>query len=138
MPVYTPTETLVATQCANCGCWFGITEWMDTKRREDASTFYCPNGHSLSFKKSLAEKERERADAAERRLAATRDLLKHEERSHAATRGQVTKLKKRASAGVCPCCNRTFQQLSRHMKNKHPEFVAEPNGTANSQETGDA
>jgi hypothetical protein len=24
--------------------------------------------------------------------------------------------------GVCPCCNRTFQQLARHMKAKHPGY----------------
>lgn len=111
MPVYTPTEALVATQCANCGCWFGITEWMYARRWEDKAGFYCPNGHPLSFTRSTADRERDRerdrADSAERRLAATRDLLQHEQRSHAATRGQVTKLKKRVSAGTCPCCGRT-------------------------------
>jgi hypothetical protein len=24
----------------------------------------------------------------------------------------------------CPCCNRTFQQLARHMKAKHPEHAS--------------
>ena len=42
-----------------------------------------------------------------------------------AAKGQISKLKKRASAGVCPCCNRSFQNLRRHMGNKHPEFVGE-------------
>lgn len=43
-----------------------------------------------------------------------------------AARGQVTRLKNRAAAGVCPCCNRTFHQLVRHMAAKHPDFAAEP------------
>jgi chemotaxis response regulator CheB len=44
-------------------------------------------------------------------------------REHSATRAQLTKTKKRVANGVCPCCNRTFKQLARHMKAKHPEFV---------------
>jgi hypothetical protein len=24
--------------------------------------------------------------------------------------------------GVCPCCNRTFQNLARHMAGKHPDY----------------
>lgn len=35
------------------------------------------------------------------------------------------RLRKRASAGVCPCCNRTFSQLARHMQTKHPTFIAQ-------------
>lgn len=38
------------------------------------------------------------------------------------TKAQLTKTKKRVSNGVCPCCNRTFKQLARHMENKHPEY----------------
>jgi hypothetical protein len=26
---------------------------------------------------------------------------------------------------VCPCCQRSFQNLSRHMKTKHPEYPGE-------------
>lgn len=24
--------------------------------------------------------------------------------------------------GVCPCCNRSFKDVHRHMKSQHPEF----------------
>jgi hypothetical protein len=37
----------------------------------------------------------------------------------------VTKLKKRTSAGTCPCCTRTFANMAEHMKKQHPDFVAE-------------
>jgi hypothetical protein len=30
------------------------------------------------------------------------------------------------AAGVCPCCKRTVKQLAAHMKEKHPEFVNNP------------
>jgi hypothetical protein len=28
---------------------------------------------------------------------------------------------KRVNAGICPCCNRHFTDLERHMKSKHVE-----------------
>lgn len=42
-------------------------------------------------------------------------------RSAAAYKGAATRLKNRAKAGVCPCCNRTFQNLARHMASQHPD-----------------
>lgn len=63
---------------------------------------------------------------------ASRELLRHEERSHSTTRGHLTRERKkkeqletRAANGVCPCCHRTFKQLARHMKTKHPDFPGE-------------
>lgn len=86
--------------------------------------FYCPNGHELRYLgktesqklREQLERERERSG----RISADRDQI---EASLRATKGVVTKLQKRASAGVCPCCNRTFSQLARHMKSKHPDFA---------------
>jgi uncharacterized protein (UPF0212 family) len=43
-----------------------------------------------------------------------------------ATRTLKTQLKKvhvRVGHGVCPCCNRSFAQLRRHMAAKHPEYA---------------
>lgn len=45
------------------------------------------------------------------------------ERSAAAQRGVLTRLKNRVAAGVCPCCHRSFKQLSEHMKMKHPDYT---------------
>lgn len=53
---------------------------------------------------------------------AHREAAQHQSR---AFKGVVTKLKKRAANGVCPCCNRTFVDLARHMAGKHPTFLAE-------------
>jgi hypothetical protein len=50
--------------------------------------------------------QRERAEAAERRTVALK--------------GVATRLKNRAAKGVCPCCNRSFENLRRHMHTKHP------------------
>jgi hypothetical protein len=51
--------------------------------------------------------------------------IDRERKSHAATKGHLTRTKKRAASGVCPCCRRSFKQLRRHMQNKHPVYLAE-------------
>lgn len=34
-------------------------------------------------------------------------------------------MKNRVANGVCPCCNRHFENLERHMKGQHPDFQPE-------------
>ncbi len=125
-----------AHQCGVCGVKWAMEHDFMEERREDGEGWRCPNGHSFVFNggESRAEQlerqlrqERERAEAARRRLQATRDLLAHEERSHAATRGHVTRKRReleRTKAGVCPVdgCRRHFSDLERHMSSKHPGF----------------
>jgi hypothetical protein len=42
----------------------------------------------------------------------------------------ATRIRNRIAAGVCPCCTRTFKNVARHIKDKHPTYVAcKPNGT---------
>lgn len=124
----TITETIRLTTdvCATCGITFAVPDSWQQRRRDDGKTFYCPNGHSLHFGKNTLEKRLERAErernAAQVGLGAARDQLDAERRSHAATKGQLTKTRKRVSAGVCPCCHRTFQNVARHMAGQHPEY----------------
>jgi hypothetical protein len=117
--------------CDACGVSFAITDAYDDRRRADHKSFYCPNGHSMSYsQKNEAEKQRERADRLERRLANRDEDLRAARAAHIttqhrlrATKGVLTKTKKRVANGVCPCCNRTFQQLERHMKSQHPDYA---------------
>lgn len=128
MPELVYTETLETTSCW-CGIHLAVPEnLLHWARQSKANAIYCPLGHTFVFGNSFEEKlkkEQERRAEAERRAQATRDLLAAEERSHAATRGHLTRTKRRVAHGVCPCCNRTFQQLDRHMQAKHPGFVKE-------------
>jgi DNA repair exonuclease SbcCD ATPase subunit len=103
-----------------------ITANLARQASENGHKVYCPLGHVWVVTETVQQKldrERERREAAERRAQASRDLLAAEERSHSATRGHLTRVKKRTAHGVCPCCNRTFQNVARHMESKHPEFV---------------
>lgn len=121
--------TLHVTDCPVCGCIFAIPDGV--RRRGLAGkasvTIWCPNGHQWHYTGKTHDAEvrelretiaweraqRDQAEAAERaqRAAATR------------ARNERDRLKVRARAGVCPCCQRTFQQLARHMKTKHPDFT---------------
>jgi len=116
-----------------CGVEFAVAEGYDARRREDHRTFYCPSGHSMSYLgKTEEQKQRERAERLQRQIDAREaDIrteqrrLANERRSHAATKGQLTKAKKRAAHGVCPGCNRSFANVARHVAHQHPELVEE-------------
>lgn len=47
----------------------------------------------------------------------------HFRKSRDGMKGVLAKTKKRISAGTCPCCQRTFQSLSRHMAHMHPDYT---------------
>lgn len=121
--IYTEVELTVMT-CGHCGIKFAIPEAMrDECERHQGRNWFCPNGHSRVYRETddvKLKKERERSA----RLVAERDQL---QASLSATKGVVTRQSrqlKRIKAGVCPCCNRTFQNLARHLKTKHPEYAS--------------
>lgn len=124
------------TDCDGCGVIFAITKQLEERRREDHKSFWCPNGHSMSFGENTKEKElREAKRKAEREEALRRDYqeslrvrneeLKRTERSLAATKGVLTKTKKRAAKGVCPepTCKRSFVNVARHVASQHPDLL---------------
>jgi protein-arginine kinase activator protein McsA len=129
---YAGQTDLIVMTCPACG----VTYAMPTSLQENAYargerkiTWFCPNGHELGYNgPSEEEKARKKAEADarwyEERFRAERDLHAHTSRQLAAQKAATTRAKKRHAAGVCPCCNRTFQQLQRHMASKHPDYDA--------------
>lgn len=120
--------------CITCGVIFSVPEAKYDHAQAEGGYFTCSNGHSQGWDKNGCERERLRRerDRLTQRLAqkddeikAQRELREAAERQAAAARGQVTKIKNRVGHGVCPCCNRTFENLARHINSKHPTFVAE-------------
>ena len=124
-------------QCARCGIPFGIPKDFEERRREDHTEFRCPLGHvnyypqdteAKRLKRQLV-KAREQLVSQKKRTEwaemATKKAKEAEQRAKNKTRavkGHLTRSKKRAAAALCPCCNRSFVQLRRHMKLKHPDF----------------
>lgn len=124
--------TLKVWDCPSCGVIYGVTEEFANHRREHGGSYYCPNGHVLSWKETELERvRRELANEQERRnrtVARLNDEIEARqavERSLSATKGVLTRTRKRVANGVCPCCHRTFVALGRHMKSQHPDYVDE-------------
>lgn len=130
MSTQTFTGTLVVQTCCNCGMTFGVESNYDAARREDHKDFYCPAGHPQHYTgKTEAQKLREQLAASERqrgwseaRETSLRDQLGATERSLRGHKAAKTRIKNRIAAGVCPCCNRSFQNVARHMAGQHPDF----------------
>lgn len=83
--------------------------------------WFCPHcGASRIF--TGETEEQRRARLAEQRCA-SEEACRIEAETLAAQRGrQYRRIRERVQAGVCPCCNRTFQNLARHMATKHPKL----------------
>ena len=112
--------------------WLSQTTY-DTLKRS-SQTFRCPWGHEQHYPLGKSEKEklqdelereRQRRQSAEQNVEFYSQMQKQAERSAAAYKGQATRLRNRAKAGICPCCQRHFSQLERHMAAKHPGFQAD-------------
>lgn len=122
----------ITCPAAGCGLVFTVPERFVEVRRQDCKNFYCPNGHTLSFKTSeldnvRRERDRLKQDAArleEERSAALREAI-HERDRAVKAEAKAKRLTKRAAAGTCPCCHRTFRELAEHMKHEHADFVKE-------------
>lgn len=119
------TIPLVELQCGTCGTFHAIPEAMHNAALEEGGYWTCPNGHSRGYREGRREREtvqRER-DQYKQKVAQLEDDIVALKKSRAAVQGEYAKVKKRVSAGVCPCCNRSFENLRRHMHNKHPELA---------------
>jgi hypothetical protein len=117
-------------------CWCGIThavphELYDYQQRqhrdgERQRAIYCPLGHDWYMAgEGEAARLRRQLDAARDRAGRFASQRDQAEASARAYKGVATKARKRAKAGTCPCCNRTFKQLARHMASQHPDFEPE-------------
>ena len=119
-------ETVVMSkfECCRCGVCFAIPQKLENERRKDHQEFYCPNGHRQHFsQESEAERYKRLWESEQRQTAEWREAKVGAERARDRAQKEIKRLKKRSAAGVCPCCNRTFSQLARHMASKHNEFL---------------
>lgn len=132
-----PTD-LVDKHCPTCFVHYAAPQALFAYKNENSEGWYCPNGHRIIFSESKLTK----AEAKAEELRRERDRLKQNEafyverytedqkqkreltRVNGALKGSLTKVRKRVGHGVCPCCNRSFSDLARHMAGKHPDFSA--------------
>lgn len=132
----TVTTTFEIIACWQCNIRWAMPEEFVAQRRRDGKGFYCPNGHSCAYNETEADRIKREAEKkitslqqslawAEESKRSWRESAERAENRLRATKGVVTKLKKRVGNGVCPCCNRTFSNLARHMHSQHPDFSEE-------------
>lgn len=121
MTLYVDNIEFKTQQCCNCHMVFGTTKRFELDRRNDRKTFYCPQGHPQAYTagqdeasvlRREVERQKELREAEQARLARVEKEKGQLARAH-------MKMRTRVMNGVCPCCNRTFQNLLRHMQTEH-------------------
>ena len=124
--IYVPNAiqvTLIHETCCNCATNFAMDNNLKQRLKETGDTFYCPNGHAQRYTETEATRLKRQNQSLESNLRWAKIDAQNAKYSHAATKGKLTKLKNRIANGVCPCCNRTFANISRHMAGQHPDYL---------------
>lgn len=126
---YSLTETIVTIRCCACSVLFGMPQSLKDRCQKDTDrSFYCPNGHGMTYKKSTLQIEKERLESTIDTIRIHNAELTEKLLTEMSAKKKAQKELKRAQLGVCTCCNRTFTNLQRHMETKHPEVVHKPTG----------
>lgn len=128
MSTQTFIGTLIVKTCPTCGITYGVPERFDREKHDDQTSWCCPNGHSLHYIQSTAVKLQAELDQMKasrdweaKRAQWAREDADRERRSHSATKGVLTKTRKRAEHGVCLHCWRRFANVARHVEHMHPD-----------------
>ena len=119
------TNTSITALDLGCGHRVYLTDDFIERRKRDHKSFYCTVcGENRHWP------QKSDLEALRGRLASTQDMLDtaRQQRDHAEHRRRgekaaKTRIKNRIANGVCPCCQRSFKDLHRHMQNKHPDYV---------------
>ena len=115
----------------NCDAMVILPSSTMKELRRNHNSFYCYRGHPMSFghdsdieklKKQLEKKE-ELLQRQIKRTEWAKEAEKQTEYKRRAIKGQLTKVKNRIKNGVCPCCNRSFANMAKHMANQHPNYT---------------
>lgn len=123
MSQFANNEWFEIEHCCNCGMAFAMTVDFMRRRRDDRKSFYCPAGHGQHYTgPTEAQKLKGELERAQQMRDAAQARAETAERDREQVAKAHKKMRARVMNGVCPCCNRTFQNLLRHMKSEHPEF----------------
>jgi len=126
------TVELSEVNCGECGGTYALNKRYKDQKYQDGGSWNCPycqcwwgysqNNENSKLKKQVEILERSKK-FAERQAEIAREDARYECNCARAQKAAKTRLKNRIKHGVCPCCNGTFKQLARHMKNKHPDYA---------------
>ena len=127
------TATLVREECCSCHMIFAVTTSFQEEMKDTHNSFCCPKGHWQSYRSESETEQLQKIIQQKDNEIRIQTELKEETRqerdqikkSLIAIKGHKTRIQKRIAAGVCPCCNRSFNNLHRHMNTKHPKYITE-------------
>ncbi len=111
--------TLVIEECCRCGMMFGMTQDVQRRLGDNGGTFYCPHGHGQSYTEPTVEVLRKQLREEQGRVAQIQSQLNGTLSELVGKTRELTKIKRRINAGVCPYCKRHFVNLQRHVECKH-------------------
>lgn len=138
---YNTTTELMVITCPHCAGVFGLSSsyYHEARRLGNFKQVWCCPycKQARGFGKSQTQLELEQLQsklaAAERTASEEkgsaeyyRQEAEHFRKSRDGVKGVLKKFKNRVHHGVCPCCQRSFENLRRHMASKHPEFNPSP------------
>lgn len=121
-----PVEAVTELTTINCECGgvYAISERYRDQKHIKGGYWHCPYCMCSwgFFGESRISKLEKELELERKRTEWAKQDAKNAEYRRRAVVGKLNKIKKRVSAGVCPCCQRTFQNVARHMKCKHPDY----------------
>lgn len=123
MAIFADNTWFFTETCCNCGMRYAMTQEFHDRMLKDRTRFFCPAGHGQSYTGDTTEQRLKRELERQKQMleaAQAREAKAENERQQIAKAHH--KMRVRVMNGVCPCCNRTFQNLLSHMKTKHPDF----------------
>jgi len=123
----TYTGELTIEACPTCGTWHGIpTTLREAAIKDHSKLIWCPLGHSWWFIGETEAQKLTRSLKWERDLRASVTADRDQARaSLRATKGVVTKLRKRTAEGECPFCGQHLRDLERHVNRQHVNEAAD-------------
>lgn len=120
------TIDLVTATCPTCCITYAFPRRLYDKAQEEKPNFtlYCPLGHKWHYRgESDVDRERRLRQQAEQRIAQAQDEAAEARAAAERAQRKLQRHVKRAAAGTCPCCQRTFANMAQHMKRQHPDYV---------------
>ena len=111
----------VLISCGREGCdqSFAVSESFYEETSRTKETWHCPRGHKRVWANESTEEKLAAAEARNRHLD---DQLRAATEEVEATKHALLKDRHRFANGVCPCCNRSFVNVARHMRSQHPDY----------------
>ena len=118
---FTHEYELVTCGAEGCDQTFGMHRRFYDLTHRTGQTWYCPKGHPRAWRGRTTEQKLKDAEAEKVHL---HDQLRAAVAEAEKRRQQLLRDRQRYAAGVCPCCNRSFPGLARHIASKHPDYDA--------------